>query len=827
MLVAALRPRCRHGHKLLVGCLSQAVRVRFYSSQPGSHSDAAQNIRNIGIIAHVDAGKTTTTERMLYYSGMIRHLGNVDDRNTTTDFLELEAQRKITIQSAAISFRWPPKDNCPPGVEPKIINLIDTPGHGDFRFEVDRCMPILDGAVCILDAVKGVETHTERVWASARDFKIPRILFVNKLDRDGASFKNSVLDVATRLQARPLLCQIPWWKGEDFVGVIDVIERVGLKFSSAGELTKVDIAKALAESEPGLLAEVDKAHQKLIEELCDRDEKLMEKFLEEAEISVKDIKDGIRRLISDGEGTVVPVFAGASRKNMGVQPLLDAVVEYLPSPKDRPEVLVISGKQEYPLSHILEEGQHAKKKYGHQQVIGSLASVFKVVDDPDRGPLSFVRVYYGTLPKRASMWNTNMHQFEKPLNMFQIAASKTYDIPQLSSGQIGAITGLKNARTGDTLITFPGREAPESVRSIQIRPPEIPPAVAVLAIEPFSVTDASHLEGVLARFHREDPSVRWTKDDKSDQYLVYGMGKLHLEIVEHRLRTHYKIPKTVEFKGVQVEYRECLVSPIGPFRAEYERTVANKPGKAACSVTLEPLEDHHRDNLHESCVERDGNIIHVSIPLHPDGSPLPFDPEEKRQQLFNGAVAALARGPRRGYAVSNTFVRITYDSTTDFFGEVSGGHVVNAAIHAVRDALKQANSTQGVGILEPVMKVDIFCPEDCWGTVQHDLQSARGGVVLEINDPNANASGDATATVDLSRVYVPPDPYEMVHSLQDRKKGSTRMLQVVARAPFKEMLAYDETLRGMTQGRHSIHLELDTWERVTGPREKALENQGF
>jgi elongation factor G len=675
--------------------------------------------------------------------------------------------------------------------------------------------------------VKGVETHTERVWASAHQFKIPRILFVNKLDRDGASFKNSVLEVASRLHARPLLCQIPWWKGDEFIGVIDVIEQVGLKFSSTGDLTKVEIGKALAESNPGILAEVGKARQKLIEEICDRDEKLMEQFLDESVISVTDIKQGIRRLISDGEGTVVPIFAGASRKNMGVQPLLDAVVEYLPSPRDRPEVVVISDKAEVPLTKVLEKAAKTKKGHCPHQVIGSLASVFKVVDDPDRGPLSFVRVYYGTLPKRASMWNTNMHQFEKPLNMFQIAASKTYDIPQLSSGQIGAITGLKTARTGDTLITFPSREAPESVRSIQIRPPEIPPAVAVLAIEPFSVTDAKNLEAVLARVHREDPSVRWSKDEKSDQYLVYGMGKLHLEIVEHRLRTHYKVPQSVEFKGVQVEYRECLVSAIGPHRAEYERTVANKAGKAACSVTLEPLKGHHRDNLHESCIERDGNIIHVSIPLPANGEPLPFDPEEKRQQLFNGAVASLARGPRRGYAVSNTMVTITYDPETDFFGDVSGAHVVNAAIHAVRDALKQANASGAVGILEPVMRVDFFCPEDAWGTVQHDLQSARGGVVLEINDANGDSPAQNDGGIDLARVYAPPDPYEMVHSLQDRKKGSIRMLQVVARAPFKEMLAYDEVLRGMTQGRHSIHLELDTWERVTGPRERALENMGF
>jgi elongation factor G len=767
---------------------------------------------------------------MLYYSGMIRHLGNVDDRNTTTDFLELEAQRKITIQSAAISFKWPPKEECLPGIEPKIINLIDTPGHGDFRFEVDRCMPILDGAVCILDAVKGVETHTERVWASAHQFKIPRILFVNKLDRDGASFKNSVLDVATRLQSHPLVCQIPWWKGEDFIGVIDVINRVGLKFSSTGELTKVDVEKSFSQNFPALADEVERARSQLVEELADRDEKLMEMFIEdENSITAIHIKESIRRLVCNGEGAVVPVFAGASRKNMGVQPLLDAVVDYLPSPQDRPEVVVISGKQQYPLSQALDYvSKNSKKAQAHQhKIIGALASVFKVVDDPDRGPLSYVRVYYGNLPKRASMWNTNIHQFEKPLNMFQVAASKTYDIPHLMSGQIGALTGLKNSRTGDTLITFPSREAPESVRSIQIRPPEIPPAVAVLAIEPFGQADATALEGVLARLTKEDPSVRWAKDEKTEQYLVYGMGKLHLEIVEHRLRTHYKVPKSVEFKGVQVEYRETVTSPVGPHRVEYERTVANKSGKAACSATIEPLHSHHNHTtLSESCTDRDGNFIDISIPLPEDGSRLPFDPEEKRQQLLNGAIAALSRGPRRGVAMSNCVVTITYDPSTDFFGEVSGAHIVNAAIHAVRNALKLAHSQGSVGILEPVMKVDIFCPEDVWGTIQHDLQSARGGVVLEINDPNSEKDV-LDGGIDPTKVYVPPDPYEMVHSLADRRKGTVRMLQVVARAPLKEMLAYDETLRGMTQGRHSIHMELDTWERVTGARERALDEGGF
>lgn len=748
---------------------------------------------------------------------------DVDHGDTVTDFLPLEREKGITIQSAAITFTWPLKHELPAGTEPKTINLIDTPGHQDFRFEVDRCLPVLDGAICILDAVKGVEAHTERVWASAQVSKIPRIIYVNKLDRNGASFKRPVLDVASKLGAWPLICQIPWWNKEDFVGVIDVIDQVGLKWSSTGAMSKTsNLKKLLLQENPALWAEVEKARLRLVEALSERDDELMELFIEhEMDVPTASIKQSIRRLINDGNGTVVPIVAGASLRNMGVQPLLDAAVDYLPSPQERPEVQVRSGTERLSISEAIEAASKKSKPNHHkQQPLGALASVFKVVHDPRRGMLSYVRVYYGNLNKKDAMWNTNMHQFEKPLNMLQIAADKSLDIAHLPTGYIGALTGLKNARTGDTLMTFPSHKAPEALRGLQIRPPEIPPAVAFVSMETYSLTETKNLEIALANISREDPSLRWTKDEKADQFILSGMGKLHLEIAQDRLKNHYKV--VAEFGEIAVDYKECILSPIGPHRVEYERTVANKPGKAACSATLEPIQAHDREALLESGIERDGNIIQISIPLPSNGEALRFEPDVVRQQLFNGAVAALARGPRRGFAVTNCHVTITYDYETDFFGPVSGAHIVNATIHSVRDALKEAHAGKSIGLLEPFMKVRITVPEAAGGNIQHDISSARGGIVMEVKDSNEERQSDGG--IDLSKVYVPPDPYESVQSLRDTQKGVGRMLDIVAKVPLKDTLHYDDHLRGMTGGRHSLQMELDTFERVTGPRERALDS---
>ncbi|KAK0629653.1 P-loop containing nucleoside triphosphate hydrolase protein [Bombardia bombarda] len=860
MLVTAPARRCRYGQGnrlLLVGALqlkiyrSQSQRYpgirRFYGTETSYHEPKTEAIRNIGIIAHVDAGKTTTTERMLFHSGRTRFIGNVDHGNTTTDFLPMERERGITIQSAAVTFNWPPKQMCPPGDEPKTINLIDTPGHQDFRYEVDRCLPILDGAVCILDSVKGVETHTERVWNSAHLSKIPRLIFVNKLDRDGASFKRAVQEAAMRLKTWPLLCQIPWWHKDDFVGVIDVVDLKGMKFSpSSGNMTVVS-EQSIAQENPALRAEMDMARLRLIEILSEHDDNLMGEFLtHEGDVPSASIKRSIRRLIMDGEGRFAPIFAGASLKNIGVQPLLDAVVDYLPSPLDRPELQVMSGAKSNTLSEML--GKEVKKPHHHPHLppVLAIAHVFKVVDDPRRGMMSYVRVYHGSLSRSSHMWNSHIHAFEKPLNILHVSAKDFHDIQHLPTGQIGAMAGLKSARTGDTLITFPGhhtQQPAEPLRSIRIKTLEIPPAVAFIAIEPYTRTASEKLEEALKKLSREDPSIRWSKDEKTEQLILSGMGLLHLEIAQHRLKTHYNIDRESAMWGdIEVEYSECPLASSGPHRAEYDRPLRDKAGKAACTATVEPLDEHNRrQTLLEACVERDGNIIHISIPLPSDNNnnksskskpkPLPFDPDMVRQQLLNGAVAGLARGPRRNAPVRRAFVTLTFDPDHDFFGPVAstGGHITNAAMQAVRGAMKEAHAAGQVGILEPFNNVEINCPEEASNVIQHDLVASRGGLVLEVRKPDdalyaEGGEGDnGSSPVDVEKLYTPPDPYDSVQSLRDPKKSVVRMLDIVGKAPLKEMMKYDSQLRSMTGGRHELQLHPGGFELVTGPRERALE----
>ncbi|KAK1755831.1 peptide chain release factor 3 [Echria macrotheca] len=826
-LLSVLRPRSTAlSHHIQITL--PLVPTRHVHGEQLQHDTKTEGIRNIGIIAHVDAGKTTTTERMLYHSGLIRHIGNVDHGDTTTDFLPLERERGITIQSAAITFLWPPRSVCPPGQQPKTINLIDTPGHQDFRYEVDRCLPILDGAVCILDSVKGVETHTERVWQSAQLSRIPRLIYVNKLDRDGASFKRSVLEAAARLRTTPLVCQIPWWNKDEFIGVVDVVNGLGMRFSSTGALSLVS-AETIEKENPALRAEMDQARLSLVETLSEHDDTLMTEFLElEEDVSADSIKQAIRRLVMDGEARFAPVFAGSSLRNIGVQPLLDAVVDYLPNPSDRPELEVISAGKTYPLSDLLKQAAaKGKKGHNHQPPIVSLAHVFKVVDDPRRGMLSFARVYHGTLSRNSQMWNSNIHGYEKAQSILHVSAKDYQEIQHLATGHIGAMTGLKSARTGDTLLTFPGHQtqsAPEAFRNVRIKTVETPPAVAFIAIEPYSKTAGEKLEDALKRLTREDPSIRWNQDDKTGQLIMSGMGLLHLEVAKDRLLTHYKIDKDSALWGdIQVEYSECPLASTAPHRNVYDRSLRDKIGKAACTVSIDPLEAHHHETMLESSVERDGNIIHVTIPLPEDSDAerLPFDPEVVRQQLLNGAIAGLARGPRRSAPVRRCHVDITFDPETDFFGAAStGGHITNAALHAVRDALREAHAQGNIGILEPFANVQIQCPEAASNAVQHDFVSARGGVISEVRKPDDDA---VDTGIDLSRVYVPPDPYDSVDSLRGGKKTMVRMLHVIGKAPLKEMMKYDSHLRSLTGGRHALQLDPGPFELVTGPREKALD----
>lgn len=757
-----------------------------------------------------------------------------------TDFLPMERERGITIQSAATSFNWPRVEDCQPGDEAKTINLIDTPGHQDFQYEVLRCMPVLDGAVCVMDSVKGVEAHTERVWAAAQQFRIPRLIFVNKLDRDGASFRKSVLDIASRLKAWPLVCQIPWWAGDDFVGVIDIIKGEGYKWTSGGtrKTYHTDALRSALESEnPSLIEEISHAREQLIERLCEVDDEIAMEFSEHgANLSEESLKLSIRRAISDGKGSVAPVFAGASLRNIGVEPLLDGVVEYLPNPNERPPVEVRTSQGTRKMENLIAEETAKLKNKG---VNIAVASVFKVISDPHRGMLSFVRVYHGTLQRNATMWNSTQRIAEKPLVMMQVLANKHNDIPHLRVGGIGALSGLKQARTGDTLVVSPEKMTDTLMKSIQIRPAVIPPAVTFISIEPFSQTHEQTLEKALRDMSREDPSLRWNKDEKAGQYILSGMGLLHLEVAIDALKK-YKIDAL--FGTIQVDYKECILSQTSPEQYAVDRPVAGKPGKTSCTATIQPINPEEQpteetdswrrraarlgftdlersEELHHSSLERDGNVVNVNI-VYPVKDPKNFDLDTVCNNLQNGAVAALYRGPRNGFPMHGCSIEIVLDCTKDFFGLASPGHYQQAGYHVVRNALKSAHDRETVGLLEPVMKVDIVCPEATAAQVRHDISSRHGGHVSETEDLNQGASSEGE--IDLEQVYAPPDPYESISTLRDQKKGTTRMLKLKAKVPLKEMLNYDQHLRSLTEGRHSIQMELDTFERVTGSREKLL-----
>ncbi|KAH7375779.1 P-loop containing nucleoside triphosphate hydrolase protein [Plectosphaerella cucumerina] len=751
---------------------------------------------------------------MLYYSGVTHRAGDVDAGNTVTDFLDLERERGITIQSAAITFRWPLPAALPPGSNAKTINLIDTPGHQDFRFEVDRCLPVLDGAVCIIDSVKGVEAHTERVWLSAQEHSIPRIVFVNKLDRDGASFRKSVLEIGTRLNGWPLVCQIPWWEKDNFVGVIDIVRQVGYRWKSEKQKTTYT-GDSLSQALPSaLLQEVATARERLIEGLAELDETVMELFAEDAsQITESVIKDAIRRVVRKGDGLAIPVFAGASFRHIGVEPLMDAIVDYLPSPDERPDLEVMVGDSKQKLSALLETGLDKKGKHGR---LAAVASVFKVFNHPKEGMLSFVRVYYGELHKNAAPWNTLSHVSETPHGLLQISAEKTEIVQQLSTGQIGAMKGLKKARTGDTLLTSIGSKSlPEDLRRIQIRPPIIPPAVAFLAIDPYGNVAAQELELLLDEMSRQDPSLRWSRDERSDQFILHGMGKLHLEIAVHHLKQNMKAQ--VDYGPIEVDYKECLTSPLAPHRVVFDKTVAGKSGKVTCSATLEPMDQQPSDDTAPGLVtELGGNSIHIIINPSEQKRNLGFDPEEARQQLLNGVIAAVARGPRRSSPLQGC--RITINVEPDETDSPTGGHFSGASFRAVREALKDGHVTHGViGLLEPVMLVNISCPETAAGVVQHDISSGAGGHVLEVSDRSSEAS---FGVVDASAIYAPPDPYDSINSLREKK--STRMVEIVAKVPFKEVLDFDQHLRSKTGGRHSMSMAFDSFDRVVGPREKGL-----
>ncbi|KAL4980167.1 ribosome-releasing factor 2, mitochondrial [Aspergillus desertorum] len=851
-------------------------------------------IRNIGIIAHIDAGKTTTTERMLYYSGFTRRIGDVDEGSTVTDFLPAERARGITIQSAAITFHWPPEESgdttqhdpqTPRSALSHLVNLIDTPGHADFTFEVLRSLRILDGAVCILDGVAGVEAQTEQVWHQASTYNIPRIVYVNKLDRDGAAFGRTVREVASRLGGWPAVCQIPWFEGGDgsFVGVADAINLQGLRWSGGdGKSIKRFSLPELDEAEGQLAQELRRARVALVELLSEHDETIVEKFFECEEnhlsVSSADILNSLRRCLLEGSGRkIIPVFAGASFRNIGVQPLLDSVVDLLPSPKETPDPEVAIGGVKGSLRRLLsgdllvEQREQAapkgKQKKKSATLAGSSCAIkqlhgcglaFKVVNDVKRGVLVYVRVYSGSLDRGSLLYNTNLNVSERAPRLLKMYANDAVEIDSIGEGQIGVVVGLKHARTGDTLVACTTNKAtpPEPLNSLQLRPIDVPPPVFFAAVEPHSLAEEKRMHESLALLLREDPSLHVSIDEDSGQTLLSGMGELHLEIARDRLINDLKAKATMG--PIEIGYRECPLGASGPVTKIFDREVAGRKGKAGCTAQVEPFDPETSpapDPTALSVETANGNQIIIlapelqietnkkgleESPILPPG----LDVGAVRSALQNGCLAALARGPQFTFPMHSTRIILTLDPTGHIFGnETTSASLSAAARLATSTALSNlisnptsASSTPGTCLMEPLMNVIISVDENSLGAVVHDISSSRGGHIVSLDEdipitstelsmPNTETqdSDFDTPPIDPAKVYAPPDPFQsstvsgpMVFDSRNRPRTIT------AKVPLKEMVGYLKHLRSLSAGRGTFVMSVDRFEKMSPPRQKAV-----
>ena len=470
---------------------------------------ALSHVRNIGIVAHIDAGKTTTTERILFYTGKIHKHGDVHDGNTTTDFMVQERERGITIQSAAISCEW----------NGYAINIIDTPGHVDFTMEVERSLRVLDGAVCVFCAVGGVQPQSETVWRQADRYSVPRVAFVNKMDRMGANFMRVVEELRDKLKANAVPVEIPIGKEDGFVGVVDLIEMKGIVYDEKTDGKNFAVGEIPAE----LKDEAELARAELCERVADLDEGVMEAYLENGDLTADELKGAIRRLVVANK--LVPVLCGTSLRDKGVQPLLDAVTWYLPSPKDRPAVVATDLKSGEPVTREQRDGE----------LLTSL--VFKIATDPFVGRLFFVRVYGGVLKKGANVYNPRTKKRERVMKIVRLFADDQIEVDQLTAGDIGALVGLKESTTGDTLCA--------EMKPCHLERITAPQPVMFLAIEPKSGGDKDKLVDSMKALAAEDPTCQFREDEETGQTILSGMGELHLEILVDRLKREFKVAANV------------------------------------------------------------------------------------------------------------------------------------------------------------------------------------------------------------------------------------------------------------------------------------------
>ena len=671
-----------------------------------------ERTRNIGIAAHIDAGKTTLTERVLFYTGMIHRIGEVHDGATVTDHMEQERERGITITSAAVTCEWVQKKND--GVfklfeeQKERINIIDTPGHVDFTAEVERSLRVLDGAIVVFCGVAGVQPQTETVWRQADKYQVPRIVFVNKMDRTGADFESVFEDVKAKFGVKAVRILIPIGAEEDLLGQIDVVNMKSVIYKDDDAMGSTFDIEDL-EGDNLMVAEA--AREELIATLCDCDDQLGEKFLMEEEITAADIKAALRRATISNQ--VVPVAGGSAFKNKGVQFLVDAVVDYLPSPLDIPAAQGHEpGNEEL---EVLAETDDNKQ-------FCSLA--FKLWADKYVGKLVFFRVYSGTISKGDMVFNPRTGKKERIGRLIKMHADKHEDIETCYSGDIAAIVGLKNVQTGDTIC--------EMKFDIMLEPPLFPEPVISMAVEPKTVVDQEKMSMALARLSDEDPTFLVKTDEETGQTIISGMGELHLEVIVDRMMREFKVACGVG--KPQIAYRETITAP---HKGE-GKLVKQSGGKGQYGhVVLDVAPNEKGKGL-----TIDNLVVGGAIPKEFINATL----AGVRESMTNGVIA--------GYPVVDVHVNVTDGSSHDVDSNENAFKM--AAIFAMKDAFKQA----GPILLEPVMDVEVVTPEEYQGDIMGDLNRRRGQIqeienkplhaVLKSSVPLAEMFGYSTAVRTLS-----------------------------------------------------------------------------
>lgn len=626
-------------------------------------------MRNIGIMAHIDAGKTTTSERILYYTGKIHRIGEIDDGAATMDWMQQEQDRGITICSAATTTYW--KDYQ--------INLIDTPGHVDFTAEVERSLRVLDGAVAVLCAVGGVQPQTETVWRQADTYNVPRICFVNKMDRIGADFFGAMEDVKEKFGATPLAIQIPIGSESNFEGIVDLIKMKEFRFDPADE------GETITESEidSSRLEQAQEWREKLLDEIASDNDEIAELYLSGEEVSVEMIKAEIRRRTINR--TVVPFLCGSARKNCAIQPVIDAVVDFLPSPTEIPPAM----------------GFHTKKEEEVQVVCDPeskipLGLVFKIQYDREMGSLCYVRMYSGKIKAGEQVFNVGKKKRERVNRILRMHSNKSEPVDSVSAGDIAVIIGLKLSQTGDTL----GAEG----MPILLERMHFPEPVISVAIEPATLSERDKLKDTLEILAKEDPTFTSREDAETGQVIISGMGELHLDVLATRMKDDFKVEARIG--APQVTYRESITAKA-EHTEEFSRVLGGKENTATITLCVEPTE-RGSGNIYECAVKKNANI-----------------PEEIFEAISNGINNSFSSGIQYGYMCTDIKVTVTdivYNelTSTPFAFEA-------CSVAAFDAACRKANAE----LLEPVMNVDILCPKEFVGDAMSQV-TQRGGIISSL-----------------------------------------------------------------------------------------------